>query len=77
MPKKLGLVYYSPPNISEQEIKITELGDKLLNEAKLENIPDPQNVNDISEIEQSIFAHCFTKYQRKILLQQSLIITIP
>ena len=65
MPKKLGLVYYSPPNILEQEIKITELGNKLLNEAKLENIPDPQNVNDVSEIEQSIFAHCFTKYQRK------------
>lgn len=65
IPKRLGLVYYSPPNVSKEKIIISQLGKKLLKEAKLENIPDPQDISPVGEIEQSIFAHCFAKYQRK------------
>ncbi|MDA9713840.1 AlwI family type II restriction endonuclease [Alphaproteobacteria bacterium] len=65
IPKRLGLVYYSPPNINKEKLNITHLGKKLLNEASLENIPEPHEVSAVGEIEQSIFAHCFAKYQRK------------
>lgn len=64
-PKRLGLVFYQPPNVSEDKIIISDLGKKLANEATLEGIPDPHTVSNVSEIEQAIFAHCYSKYQRK------------
>ena len=64
-PKRLGLLFYNPPNIKVDKIVLSELGKKLAAEVILEGIPDPHKVSNVSELEQAIFAHCYSKYQRK------------
>ena len=59
------MLFYNPPNIKIDKIVLSELGKKLADEAILEGIPDPHKVSNVSELEQAIFAHCYSKYQRK------------
>ena len=64
--RKLGFVYFSPPNLSVKKIELSELGRLLIGCAKLENKPAPwKDEIGISDLEKSVFAHALAKYQRK------------
>jgi hypothetical protein len=66
MLRKLGFIYFTPPNILEDDIKISELGKLLISCAKLDNIPAPWEEDiGISDLEKSVFANSLAKYQRK------------
>ena len=58
-----GFVWFNEPEFEKEEIKVTNLGNKLAECCELENLPEPWKLEPISEREQSIFLHALTKYQ--------------
>ena len=58
-----GFVWFNEPEFKKEEIKVTNLGNKLAECCELDNLPEPWKLEPISEREQSIFLHALTKYQ--------------
>ena len=74
---KFGLSFFTPPNIKQSKIIISELGNKLIEGVTFKNIPNQWQDDEPNDKEQAIFSHCLAKYQRKNPFTAELNINYP